>query len=111
MKLMTKEIEQKLLNAPIYSKDGMGKDAEVVVKYHNPEGAGVWLITEGEKIEDTDNWLFFGYCNIFEWEWGYVSLSDLQSVSTIEIDFNVPEGATVRDLCDEPKYTSPIEER
>lgn len=77
--LMTKELEKKLEKYPIGSQDGKGMDAEVLVKYFNPCRAGTWLITEGEKQENGD-WLFFGYCNIFEWEWGYVMLSELESV-------------------------------
>lgn len=79
MRLMTKEIERELQKSPLYSKDGQGENAEVVVKYFNPCGAGTWLITEGEKQEDGD-WLMFGMCHIFEWEWGYVLLSELESV-------------------------------
>lgn len=77
--LMTKELEKTFSNYPIGSQDGKGMDAEVVVKYFNPCGAGTWLITEGEKQEDGD-WLLFGYCHLFEWEWGYVMLSELESV-------------------------------
>jgi hypothetical protein len=79
MKLMTKEIEKKLSKCPIGSKDGQGKNAEVIVKYFNPYGAGTWLITEGEKQENGD-WLLFGMCHIHEWEWGYVMLSDLEAL-------------------------------
>lgn len=79
MVLMTKELERKFAKSPLYSKDGQGEEAEIVVKYFNPAGAGTWLITEGEKQEDGD-WLFFGYCCITEWEWGYVRLSELESV-------------------------------
>ena len=78
--LMTKELEKTLCKYPIGSQDGKGMDAKVLVKYFNPCGAGTWLITEGEKQENGD-WLFFGYCHIFEWEWGYVMLSELQSVT------------------------------
>ena len=77
--LMTKELEKEFKKYPIGSQDGKGMDAKVVVKYFNPCGAGTWLITEGEKQEDGD-WLFFGYCHLFEWEWGYVMLSELESV-------------------------------
>lgn len=77
--LMTKELEKKLSKYPIGSQDGKGMDAEVVVKYFNPCGAGTWLITEGEKQED-GSWLLFGYCHLFEWEWGYVSLDELENV-------------------------------
>lgn len=79
MTLMTKELEAVLEKHPIGSQDGKGMDADVIVKYFNPCGAGTWLITEGEKQENGD-WLLFGYCHIFEWEWGYVMLSELESV-------------------------------
>jgi len=100
MDLMTKQIEQKLSKCPLRSKDGQGFDAEVVVKYFNPCGSGTWLITEGEKLPDGD-WLLFGMCHIFEWEWGTVLLSDLQSVKlpfglTIERDLYAK--GTVREL-------------
>lgn len=85
MKLMTKEIEKKLSERPFESTHGHGKDAEVIVKYFNPYGAGTWLITEGEKQED-GNWLLYGYCNITVWEWGYVMLSELQAVGFLERD-------------------------
>lgn len=79
MKLMTKAIEKKFEKFPLYSQDGMGEEAEVVVKFFNPAGRGTWLITEGEKLENGD-WLFFGYCYIYEWEWGEVLLSQLQNM-------------------------------
>lgn len=79
MKLMTKAIEKKFEKFPLYSQDGMGEEAEVVVKFFNPYGRGTWLITEGEKQENGD-WLFFGYCHIYEWEWGDVLLSQLESI-------------------------------
>ena len=88
---MTKELERAFEKSPLYSKDGQGEDAEIVVKYFNPAGAGTWLITEGEKQENGD-WLFFGYCHITDWEWGYVMLSELESV-------RLPFGLTIeRDL-------------
>lgn len=80
MLLMTKELEKLFKNYPLYSQEDKGFDADVVVKYFNPVGAGTWLITEGEKQDDGD-WLFFGYCHVFEWEWGSVRLSDLESIT------------------------------
>jgi hypothetical protein len=79
MLLMTKELEKKFQKYPLYSQEDKGMESDVVVKYFNPCGAGTWLITEGEKQEDGD-WLFYGYCHLFEWEWGYVTLSELESV-------------------------------
>lgn len=77
--LMTKELEKQFENYPLGSQDGKGEDAEVIVKYFNPCGRGTWLITEGEKQGDGD-WLLFGYCHLFEWEWGYVLLSELEII-------------------------------
>ncbi len=79
MLLMTKELEKTFEKYPIGSQDGKGREAEVVVKYFNPCGIGTWLITEGEKQDDGD-WLLYGYCHLFEWEWGYVLLSELEGV-------------------------------
>lgn len=75
MKFVTKEIEKKFEKHPFGT--GEGFDSQVLVKFFNPYGAGTWLITEAEKQEDGD-WLMFGYCHIFEWEWGYVSLRELE---------------------------------
>ena len=91
MKLLTKELEEKFENHPLYSSEDKGMDAEVVVKYYNPCGRGDWLITEAEKQVNGD-YLLFGYCHIFEWEWGYVLLSELENIK-------LPFGLTIeRDL-------------
>ena len=96
MKLMNQEIEKKFEQFPLYSQDGKGMSATVVVKYFNPYGSGTWLITVGEKQDDGD-WLLFGYCHIFCWEWGYVLLSELDSVGFIERDLFIGQ-STVKDL-------------
>ena len=105
MKLWTKEIEQKAKKFPIGSQDGKGENAEILVKYFNPYGAGTWLITEAEPQSDGD-WLLFGYCNICCWEWGYVMLSEIENTKVnlfgcqlpLERDLYVKENATVKDL-------------
>lgn len=103
MKLMTKTLENKFKKFPLYSQDGKSMEATVVVKYFNPCGAGTWLITEGEKMENGD-WEFFGYCHMHEWEWGYVWLSQLESIKTpmglgIERDlYSVNPNTKVKDL-------------
>ena len=101
MKLMTKEIEEKLLASPIGSTDGKGMDADVIVKYFSPCTAGTWIITEGEKQEDGD-WLLYGYCHILEWEWGYVMLSELENLKLpfgLTIERDLYARGTVGDLC------------
>ena len=91
MKLMTKELEKKFAKFPLYSQEEKGFESEVIVKFFNPCGLGTWLITEGEKKEDGD-WLFFGYYQLFEWEWGYVTLRQLEEIQ-------LPFGLTIeRDL-------------
>ena len=102
MKLLTKEIEKKFERHPIGSQEGKMDQAVVLVKYFNPVGVGTWLITEAEKQEDGD-WLLFGYCHIFEWEWGYVMLSELQNQRlpfglTIERDLHIGNSSTVSEL-------------
>ena len=99
MKLMNKELEKRFAKFPLYSQDGKGDEAIIVVKYFNPFGGGTWLITEGEKQEDGD-WMFFGYCHIFEWEWGYVRLSDLEKIGFIERDLYLDDDAQVKDEID-----------
>lgn len=105
MELWTKELEQKAINFPLYSQDGKGMQAKVLVKYFNPYGAGTWIITEAEK-QDNGDWLLFGYFHIFEWEWGFVLLSELQHTKVkvigyrfgLERDLHIDENATVADL-------------
>lgn len=78
MKLMTKEIERKLAQYPLYSQDGKGDDAEIICKFFNPCGAGTWYVLEGEQLPDGD-WEFFGIVDLYEREYGYFLLSELQS--------------------------------
>jgi len=80
MKLLTKDIEKKLEKHPLYSTDGQ-KEKEVIVKFFNPYGRGRWFVCEGEKQENGD-WLFFGLVELFEREFGYFTLSELQSIKT-----------------------------
>lgn len=102
MNLLTSEIVERFESHPLYSQDSLGMESEVLVKYFNPCGSGTWIITEAE-LQDNGDWLLFGYCHIFEWEWGYVLLSELQNLNlpfglTIERDLYVPKGAKVKDL-------------
>ena len=102
MKLLTEEIKISFKKYPLYSQDGKGMDSVVLVKYFNPCGAGTWLITEAEEQENGD-WLLFGYCHIFCWEFGYLLLSELQNLKLpfglkIERDLYIPKNAKVKDL-------------
>ena len=80
MKLLTKKIEEKLAKFPLYSTDGH-KEKEVIAKFFNPYNGWRWFVCEGEKQENGD-WLFFGLVEGIEKEWGYFTLSELQSIPT-----------------------------
>ncbi len=84
---------------PLYSKEGQGLNAEVIARFFLPFSSVVWLVTEAEQQEDGD-WLFFGYCHIQEWEWGYVLLSQIQEVNvrglTVQLDKGLKTGITVK---------------
>ena len=105
MKLITKELEKKFKKYPLYSQDGLGGDAKVIAKFFNPIGAGTWLITEGNKLDNGD-YEMFGYCHLgddFNAEFGYVMLSDLENIKlplgmSIERDLYLKEGQTLIDV-------------
>ena len=102
MRLLTDKIRQQFRKYPLYSQESKGINSTVIVKYFNPVGSGTWLITEAEEQEDGD-WLLFGYCHISCWEWGYVSLNELQALRlpfglTVERDLYIPDNATVKEL-------------
>lgn len=102
MKLITKEIEKKLLTHPLYSTDGnMVKD--VLVKFFNPCGSGTWYVFEAEK--NGNDWEFFGLVDLFEKELGYFTLSELESIK-------LPFGLSIeRDMYfDNKKYNCETEE-
>ena len=77
MKLITKVIEKKLLNTPLYSTDG-NTVKDVLVKFFNPCGAGTWYVFEAEK--KGNDWEFFGLVDLYEKELGYFTLSELESI-------------------------------
>jgi len=106
MELMTKEIKERLLKAN--DEDvAYNMDAEVIVKYFNPVGNGVWLIVRAEEW-DGGLWLY-GYITLgldygtgIEWEWGPVMLHTLEELQlplcmSIERDLHC-KGKTVKEL-------------
>ena len=103
-KLITKDVLKNFEKYPLYSQDGKGMDAKVLVKFFGGSAA-TWLITEASPTEDGD-WELFGYATLdgIDWEWGYVMLSDLQSLRfppfglPIERDMYIGKDAKVKDL-------------
>lgn len=80
MKMITKAIEKQL--PALYATDGQ-KEKTAVTKFFNPCGGHTWFVVEGEQKESGD-WLFFGLVDSGDSqlgaEWGYFTLSELQSV-------------------------------
>ncbi len=83
MKLLTKEIKQKL--PALYSQENE-KDPMVICKFFDPAGSWTWYAIEGSPVDengfyDTDkekvDFLFFGYIIGLETELGYFSLREL----------------------------------
>lgn len=96
-------LDQDTINSlpALYStEDTPCAEKQIVAKFFNPMGAGTWYIAEGSKQEDGD-WLFFGYADLgYGGEWGYVTLSELQSVK-------LPFGLGIeRDIYFSPKTLS-----
>ena len=74
MKLITKEIENKL--SGIGETDGKGlENIKPPLKLFNPSGAGTWYIWEYDG-ED----LMYGICELLEKELVYVSFQELKSL-------------------------------
>lgn len=107
-KLLTKEIEKRFEKHPIYSQQGKEFEAEVLVRFFNPYGAGEWVIIEAEYDQEQKDWLMYGYCSLgYGFELGYVYLKQLQdldikfgpfSTNGIERDAWLKKGARVKDV-------------
>jgi hypothetical protein len=98
MKLLTKEIEEKLrANARNPQCGGEGWDPKPVVKFFNPTGSGTWLITELH-----DDGAMYGLCDVGqgEVERGYVSLAELAEFRDRRFGLGIE-----RDLWFAPKMT------
>lgn len=79
MKLLTKEIEKKL--PALGSQDGKpAEDVTIVVKFFCPWNNWKWYATEGEFDKDRDTWMFYGLVKGLETEYGYFTLSELESI-------------------------------
>jgi hypothetical protein len=97
MILLTKEIKKAL--PPLYSTEDTPLDEKkIIVRFFNPMGNQSWEIAEGSEQEDGD-WLLFGLCDLgFGMaEWGYVMLSELQSVRAglgLRIERDICSGET-----------------
>lgn len=90
MKLLTKDLEEKLKEYPLGSQDGKLGNSKVIAKFFNPTGVGTWYIIEGKLLENGEAEMF-GYCHLGEdelAEFGTVMLSELESIQ-------LPMGMTI----------------
>jgi len=102
MKLMNKELEKIFEKYPLGSQDELGGKAKVVAKFFNPTGAGTWIITEGNKLENGD-YEMFGYCHLGDdemAEFGYIMLSQLEELKlpfglSVERDLYLPKDCNI----------------
>jgi len=94
MKLLTNDLERSL--PALYSTESIeAENKTILAKFFNPVGAGTWYVVEGDEQEDGD-WVFFGLVDLLEKEWGYFTLSELESVDVgcglgIERDYHFPQ--------------------
>ena len=82
MKLLTKDLEEKLKEYPLGSQDGKLGNSKVIAKFFNPTEVGTWYIIEGKLLENGDAEMF-GYCHLGDdelAEFGTVVLSELESI-------------------------------
>lgn len=98
MRLLTKQIEKQLAKYPLYSQDNKGENAIVVCKFFLQ--GYTWYVLEAQK-NGTD-YVFFGIVDGLEKEYGYFTLSQLQSLRgrwglTVERDMYF-KPTTVKDL-------------
>ena len=77
MKLLTKELEKKL--PKLYSTDGQGDKAKVIVKFFHPRSNWTWYATEYDPNTTT----FFGYVKGVEDELGCFTLNELSDFKDI----------------------------
>lgn len=94
--LVTQGIADAFAKHPLYSQDGKGEDADILVKYFNPYGRGRWYVLEANPLPN-DDYELYGIVDMDgEREYGYFRLSDLQGY--IYRMGNYPVGGIERDL-------------
>lgn len=76
MELLTPELRAKLPKR--YAQESSG-DPTVHIKFFFPAGNWTWFVTEGDQ--EGDDFIFFGFVIGHEEEWGYFSLSELESIN------------------------------
>ncbi len=76
MKLITKKIENQLAKYPLYSQDNKGQNAVAICKFFLQ--GYTWYVLEAQK--NGNDYEFFGIVDGQYKEYGYFTLSQLQSL-------------------------------
>ena len=77
MKLLTKQIIKSLPKLRATEKIAI-EDKKIILKFFDPTGSWTWYVVEGESIDNSDDFMFFGLVDGFEREWGYFTLAELR---------------------------------
>lgn len=80
MKLITEKIRKRLEKYPLYSQNGKGKEAIVVVKFFLCVGTWTWYILEADLESDTAFGIVINGSG--EGEYSYFDLKELQGLIT-----------------------------
>lgn len=99
MKLITKKIEDQLAKYPLYSQDNKGENAIAVCKFFLQ--GYTWYVLEAQK--NGSDYAFFGIVDGEDKEYGYFTLSELQSLRghwglTVERDIYF-KPTEIRNIC------------
>lgn len=99
MKLITKKIEDQLAKYPLYSQDNKGENAIAVCKFFLQ--GYTWYVLEAQK--NGSDYKFFGIVDGEDKEYGYFTLSELQSLRghwglTVERDIYF-KPTEIRNIC------------
>ena len=76
-RVITPEMEERMKSYPLYSQDNKGREAVCIAVF--AIGNVRWFVLEGQKCGG-DTILFAIVCGLYETEYGYVSVNELESL-------------------------------
>lgn len=94
-RLITPTLEERQKYYPLYSQDGMGKDAVCVAVFFI--GHVRWFVLEGQT-EGNDTTLFTIVCGLQETEYGYTSVNEMDNVKVDNYKYGVDENFQIEQL-------------
>jgi hypothetical protein len=67
---------------PLYATENIEEEEKIAyAKFFAPNTVWTWFVLEGEWSTNHEDFMFFGMVHGFEQEYGYFSLSELESVA------------------------------